>query len=194
MSAKAQADIRGNLTVACRKLSMSTFRLILLSNEIDRDPLSHIRSQLQRVPIGQAHASVRLRLANLSWLWSAMNTVTFTRQTDPNDTHRIVGTRLYREGLRGPNPFECVGRIVTVCGIFLYNRYLQSAARRWLFLASRGHRIIGQQFAAVVECSQLLLGLVDLDAVNLPRQRLCRHVGNHDHVASHPKFLPRIER
>src|SRR5262249_19937121 len=85
MSAKDQADIRGNLTLARRKLSMSTFRLILLSNEIDRDPLSHIRSQLQRVPIGQAHASVRLRLANLSWLWSAMNTVTFTRQTDPND-------------------------------------------------------------------------------------------------------------
>ena len=83
-------------------------RTFLFANEINRGSLRHTRGELQGVPIRQTHASVRLRLANFARLWSAMNAVAFTRQTNPNDTHWIVGTRLDSEWLRSPNSFECI--------------------------------------------------------------------------------------
>src|SRR5262245_1873845 len=63
---------------------------LLFANEINRSSLRHIRSELQGVPIRQSYASVRLRLANFARFRSAVNAVTFTRQTNPNDTHWIV--------------------------------------------------------------------------------------------------------
>ena len=135
---------------------------LLFAYEINRGSLRYTRSELQGVPIRQTHASVRLRLADFARLWGAMNAVAFTCQTNPNDTHWIVGTRFDCEWLRSPNAFECVGRIVMVRGILLYSRYLQSAAWGWLLPTSHGRRIVGQQFATSVERPQLLLGLSTL--------------------------------
>ena len=146
--------------------AMSASRTFLFANEINRGSLRHTRSELQGVPIRQTHASVRLRLANFARLWSAMNAVAFTRQTNPNDTHWIVGSRFDSEWLRSPNSLECVGGIVMVRGILLYSDYLQSAAWGWLLPTSHGCRIIGQQFATSVERPQLLLGLIDAYAVD----------------------------
>jgi hypothetical protein len=55
---------------------------------------------------------VRLGLPDFSRLRSAVNSVALTCQTDPDSAHRIVGTGLDREWLRGSNAFECVGRVV----------------------------------------------------------------------------------
>src|SRR5262245_61349854 len=89
-------------------------RAFLFADEINRGSLRYTGSELQSVPIRQTHASVRLRLANFARLWRAVNAVAFTRQTNPNETHRIIGTRLDSEWLRSLNSFECVGRIVMV--------------------------------------------------------------------------------
>ena len=128
-----------------------TSRTLLFTNEINRSPLRNNRGELQGVPIRQSYASMRLRLANFARLWSAMNAVTFARQTNPNDTHWIVGARLDSERLRSSNSFECVSGIVVIRGILLHSRYLQGAAWGWLLLTSDGRRIICQQFATSVE-------------------------------------------
>src|SRR5262249_23495229 len=128
-----------------------TSRTLLFTDEINRSSLRHIRSELQGVPISQSYASMRLGLANFARLWSAMNAVTFTRETNPNDTHRIVGARLDSERLPSSNSLECVSRIVAISRILLYSRYFQGAAWGWLLLTSDGRRIICQQFPISVE-------------------------------------------
>jgi len=126
-------------------------RTLLFANEINRSSGRQFRSELQGVPIRQSNASVRLRLANFARFWSAMNAVTFTRQTNPNDTHWIVGTRLDSERLRSSNSLEGVSRIVAISRILLYSRYFQGAAWGWLLFTSDGRRIICQQFATSIE-------------------------------------------
>ena len=71
LSGQAQRSFKASgetLTASLGKALASAGRLVLFTEKIDRDPLRHVGSKLQGIPIRQTHASVRLGLADLSRL------------------------------------------------------------------------------------------------------------------------------
>src|SRR5690349_3495791 len=66
--------------------------------ERDRRALLHLARQPFRVPVGQTHAAVGLRLADLARVGRAVDAVPLARELDPDRADGIVGSRADGEG------------------------------------------------------------------------------------------------
>src|SRR5207302_8601557 len=60
------------------------------ADEVHLRALAHRVGQLPRVPVGEADAAVRRRLAHQAWVRGAVDAEGRLAQGDPDDTHRIV--------------------------------------------------------------------------------------------------------
>ena len=137
---------------------------------------------------------MRLGFADLGRLRRSVNSIAFARQADPNQTHRVVGSRLDGKRLVGAHILERVFRIVVIRRIFADAGDLQSAARRRLFRAPDRGRINRQKLLIGAEDLEHLGILVDLDAAGFLRQIVRRNISNHDLVARGLEFFSPIER
>src|SRR6185312_6141419 len=99
----SQNDIRDGQSLSVRCLAVDECDLGALLQEL-RQPVD--------VPVGEAHAAVRLRLAHLRGVRRPVNAIAFRGKTDPIAAHRAVGPRLDGERLFGFDALELVVGVV----------------------------------------------------------------------------------
>src|ERR1700740_2822828 len=85
---EAPAPCRGKTCPASNPVRWPAMRYRL--DKDDRRALLHHLRKALGVPIGQTHAAMGLRLADPARIWSAMDSITFGCQADPDGADRIL--------------------------------------------------------------------------------------------------------
>src|SRR5262249_60458395 len=85
-------------------------------NELDLRSLLHHLGERPSVPIGEADATVRFRLADVLRVWRAVDPVAIA-EIDPGTANRIFGTGGDGEGVLRLHPLKLELRVVVVGGV-----------------------------------------------------------------------------
>src|SRR5260370_10633965 len=112
-----------------------------LVDEIYRRALEHALGEIERVPVRQPDAAVRVGLADPLRIRRAVDAVAVLGEIDPDQSHGIVRAGRDRELAFGMDALELEFGIVMVGGVVGDPTDLVSDARRRLFLAADRTRV-----------------------------------------------------
>src|SRR6516162_6238528 len=119
-------------------------------DELDLDPLVNHLAQRLGVPIRETHAAVRLGLADVPRLRTAMDAVAVA-EIDPGVADRILGAWRDGEGLLRLHALEVELGAVSVSGIFIDRANGPRPARSGPLLAADRRRIKADQLSTAVQ-------------------------------------------
>src|SRR6266496_4645126 len=163
-------------------------------DEIDRRALAHALGEIERVPVRQPDATVRVGLADPFRVRRAVNAVALLGEIDPHRADRIVRTWRDRELAVGVDTLELEFRIVMVGRIMRDPTDPELSARRWLLLAPDRSRIERDRLALVPERADRPRRLVDFDPGHASGNVAFADVGHQDRGSGLLETLARIEQ